>query len=86
MLLCNLSLNSVIIAFFGLIFAQVLTVAFVQNTTNPQTRASPMAEFDTISKHLIQKYPDDFAGFILGRENIEVLAVIPTVEHAKPIA
>ena len=26
-----------------------------------------MAEFDTISKHLIQKYPDDFAGFSLGR-------------------
>ena len=37
-----------------------------------------MAEFDTISKHLIQKYPDDFTGFILGRENIEVLAVIDT--------
>ena len=26
-----------------------------------------MAEFDTISKHLIQKYPDDFASFTLGR-------------------
>ncbi len=37
-----------------------------------------MAEFDTISKHLIQKYPDDFAGFTLGRENVEVLAVIDT--------
>ncbi|MCY3870346.1 MAG: hypothetical protein OXG87_12370, partial [Gemmatimonadetes bacterium] len=37
-----------------------------------------MAEFDTISKHLIQKYPDDFAGFTLGREDIEVLAVIDT--------
>ena len=24
-----------------------------------------MAEFDTISKHLIQKYPNDFAGFTL---------------------
>ena len=37
-----------------------------------------MAEFDAISKHLIQKYPDDFAGFTLGREDIEVLAVIDT--------
>ena len=37
-----------------------------------------MAEFDTISKHLIQKYPDDFAGFSLGREDVEVLAVIDT--------
>ena len=37
-----------------------------------------MAEFDTISKHLIQKYPHDFASFTLGRENVEVLAVIDT--------
>ncbi len=37
-----------------------------------------MAEFDTISKHLIQTYPDDFASFTLGREDIEVLAVIDT--------
>ena len=37
-----------------------------------------MAEFDTISKHLIQKYPDDFASFTLGREDVEVLAVIDT--------
>ena len=37
-----------------------------------------MAEFDTISKHLIQKYPHDFAGFTLGREDVEVLAVIDT--------
>ena len=37
-----------------------------------------MAEFDTISKHLIQKYPNDFAGFTLGREDVEVLAVIDT--------
>ena len=37
-----------------------------------------MAEFDTISKHLIQTYPDDFAGFTLGREDVEVLAVIDT--------
>ena len=37
-----------------------------------------MAEFDTISKHLIQKYPNDFVGFSLGREDVEVLAVIDT--------
>ena len=37
-----------------------------------------MAEFDAISKHLIQTYPDDFASFTLGREDVEVLAVIDT--------
>ena len=37
-----------------------------------------MAEFDTISKHLIQTYPGDFAGFTLGRKDVEVLAVIDT--------
>ncbi len=37
-----------------------------------------MAEFDTIYKHLIQKYPNDFASFTLGREDVEVLAVIDT--------
>ncbi len=40
-----------------------------------------MAEFDTISKHLIQKYPDDFASFTLGSEDIEVLAVIDTEQY-----
>ena len=37
-----------------------------------------MAEFDAISKHLIQTYPEDFAGFSLGREDVEVLEVIDT--------
>ena len=37
-----------------------------------------MAEFDAISKHLIQTYPDDFASFTLGCEDVEVLAVIDT--------
>ncbi|MDE2999753.1 MAG: hypothetical protein OXU79_11810 [Gemmatimonadota bacterium] len=37
-----------------------------------------MAEFDAISKHLIQTYPEDFAGFALNRENVEVLEVIDT--------
>jgi predicted transposase YdaD len=37
-----------------------------------------MAEFDAISKHLMQTYPDDFASFTLGREDVEVLAVVDT--------
>ncbi len=41
-------------------------------------RASCMAEFDAISKHLIQSYPGDFAGFTLGRDDVEVLDVIDT--------
>ena len=37
-----------------------------------------MAELDAISKRLIQSYPHDFAGFTLGREDVEVLEVIDT--------
>ncbi len=43
-----------------------------------------MAEFDTISKHLIHTYPHDFARFALQHDDLEVLGVIdteqPTVE------
>ena len=43
-----------------------------------------MAEFDTISKHLIHTYPHDFAHFALPQDDIEVLGVVdteqPTVE------
>ncbi len=43
-----------------------------------------MAEFDTISKHLIHTYPHDFARFALQHDDLEVLDVIdteqPTVE------
>ena len=43
-----------------------------------------MAEFDTISKYLIQTYPDQFARFSLGRDDVEVLEVLtpeqPTVQ------
>ena len=43
-----------------------------------------MAEFDTISKHLIHTYPADFARFTLRQDDVEVLDVIdteqPTVE------
>ena len=46
-----------------------------------------MAEYDTISKHLIQTYPDDFIRFTLGRADIEVLEVLeteqPTVESRR---
>ena len=37
-----------------------------------------MADIDTISKYLIQNYPDHFARFALARDDIEVLEVIDT--------
>ena len=37
-----------------------------------------MAEFDTISKHLIHTYPHDFARFALPQDDIEVLGVVDT--------
>ncbi len=37
-----------------------------------------MAEFDTISKHLIHTYPADFARFALQHDDLEVLDVIDT--------
>ena len=43
-----------------------------------------MAEIDTVSKHLIQTYPADFARFALQRDDIEDVEVIeseqPTVK------
>ena len=43
-----------------------------------------MAEFDTISKHLIHTYPHDFARFALQQDDLEVLDVLdteqPTIE------
>ena len=35
-----------------------------------------MANFDTISKYLVQTYPGDFARFTLGREDVEVLELL----------
>ncbi len=35
-----------------------------------------MADIDTISKYQIQNYPDHFARFTLGRDDVEVIAVI----------
>ncbi len=37
-----------------------------------------MADIDTISKYLIQHYPDHFANFALAREDVEVIEVIET--------
>ena len=37
-----------------------------------------MADFDTISKHLIQTYPEDFARFTLDQDPVEVIEVIDT--------
>ena len=46
-----------------------------------------MADIDTISKYLIQHYPDHFARFALARDDIEVIDVIdteqPTVESRR---
>ena len=43
-----------------------------------------MAEFDTVTKHLIHSYSHDFARFALGRDDFQVLGVVdteqPTVE------
>ncbi len=37
-----------------------------------------MADIDTISKYLIQHYPDHFARFALARDDVEVIEVIET--------
>ncbi|MCY3868602.1 MAG: hypothetical protein OXG87_03530 [Gemmatimonadetes bacterium] len=37
-----------------------------------------MAEYDTISKHLIQTYPKDFIRFTLGWDDVEVLDILNT--------
>ena len=37
-----------------------------------------MAEYDTISKHLIQTYPKDFIQFTLGRDDVQVLDILDT--------
>ncbi len=40
-----------------------------------------MANIDTISKYLIQHYPDHFASFALARDDIEVIETINTEQH-----
>jgi hypothetical protein len=52
-----------------------------------QQKGFNMAEFDVVSKQLIQMYPADFVRFTLEQENVEVLEVIdteqPTVESRR---
>ena len=44
----------------------------------PNPKAVPMADVDTISKYLMQRYPDDFVRFTLGRDDVAVVAVLDT--------
>ena len=37
-----------------------------------------MAEYDTVSKHLIQTYPKDFIRLTFGRDDVEVLDILDT--------
>ena len=40
-----------------------------------------MAEFDTVTKHLIHNYSHDFARFALQHDNFKVLGVVDTEQH-----
>ena len=40
-----------------------------------------MAEYDTISKHLIQTYPKDFIRLIYGQDDVEVLDILDTEQN-----
>ncbi len=40
-----------------------------------------MAEYDTISKHLIQTYPKDFIRLIYGQDDVEVLDILNTEQN-----
>ena len=40
-----------------------------------------MAEYDTVSKHLIQTYPKDFIHFTLGQDDVEVLDILDTEQN-----
>ena len=40
-----------------------------------------MAEYDTISKHLIQTYPNDFIRLTLGQDDVEVLDILDTEQN-----
>jgi len=37
-----------------------------------------VAEFDIVSKQLFKDYPEDFIGFVLGREDVQILEAIDT--------
>ena len=51
---------------------------YSKKTLTLRSGASLMADIDTISKYLIQHYPDHFAHFALARDDIEVIEVIET--------
>ena len=40
-----------------------------------------MAEYDTVSKHLIQTYPKDFIRLIYGQDDVEVLDILDTEQN-----
>ena len=40
-----------------------------------------MAEFDTVTKHLIHTYPADFARFAFPQDDVQVLGVVDTEQH-----
>ena len=42
-----------------------------------------MAEYDTISKHLIQPHPKDFIRLIYGQDDVEVLDILNTEQNTK---
>ena len=63
--------------FVGLSFALCLSVA-CPSLHHIRHEASHMADIDTISKYLIQHYPDHFACFALARDDVEVIEVIET--------
>ena len=45
---------------------------------HPQPKAGLMAEFDTVTKHLIHNYSHDFARFALQHDDFQVLGVVDT--------
>ena len=53
-------------------------LAYCEYHPSPATKAGPMAEFDSIAKHLIHTYPADFARFALQQDDVQILGVVDT--------
>ena len=63
----------------GMIFAlDSDCCVYSKKTPTLRSGASLMADIDTISKYLIQHYPDHFAHFALARDDVEVIDVLNT--------
>ena len=63
----------------GMIFAlDSDCCVYSKKTLTLRSGASLMADIDTISKYLIQHYPDHFAHFALARDDVEVIDVLNT--------